>query len=69
MEAFKPLAKKLREKEKKLESFNRKLIVNSEKIAIAEKKLQQEEKRLENFSHQLIRKEEAFTQQFFLNSL
>lgn len=62
------LAKKLREKGKKLEFTSKQLNIDTQKLKETEGKLQKEEKRIENFADQLFRKEELFTQQLSLTS-
>ncbi|CAI2175609.1 11803_t:CDS:2 [Funneliformis geosporum] len=61
-------AKKLKNREKKIEIITRQLMVDREKIEVKEKKVQQEEQRISEFTDQLIRKEELFTQQLEVNS-
>jgi ribonuclease Y len=60
--------KKLKIREKKLESANRQLMAEREKNEVKEKKIQQEEKRISEFANQLFRKEELFTQQLAISS-
>ncbi|CAI2191372.1 2556_t:CDS:2 [Funneliformis geosporum] len=61
-------AKKLKNREKKIEIITRQLMVDRERIEVKEKKIQQEGKQISEFTDQLIRKEELFTQQLEVNS-
>jgi ribonuclease Y len=64
----KALAEKLKEKGKKIDFANKKLVSDTERLQIAEEKLEQEERRIESFADQLFRREELFTQQLIAGS-
>jgi ribonuclease Y len=60
--------KKLKIKEKKIETVHNQLAADRERIELIEKRLQLEEKKNREFSDQLFRKEELFVQQLSENS-